>query len=95
MNTFTPKELNHLLIILIVISLVSGILLAHANVQLEKCHKTKEQMRKEIYAELDSMAWTLNVDANRRYVKDQTRVFRCSVIKEEISKQNYYVNRRK
>ena len=69
--------------------------LAQANVKLKERRDTKEDIRREIYAELDSMAWSLNVDANRRYVKDQSRVFRCSVIREEIIryKQNYYVNR--
>lgn len=63
---------------------------AHSIIDAEKI--TKEQLRKEIYAELDSMAWTLQVDENRRYVLKQDHVFRCEVLIEELKrfKEGYY-----
>lgn len=76
-----------LLITLALLFAGNSFLLHTSAEKLEQAKQHKLEIRQEIFAELDSMAWNYQVDDNRRYVLNQDHVFRCETLRQYI-KQN-------
>lgn len=90
----STKNLYLVILTLGIVVILNTWLLHDASEQLKIYNLDKEVIRQEIYAELDSMAWNYDIDANRRYVLNKDHVFRCGVIAEELQrrKNKYYEN---
>jgi len=86
-----------MLAVVFVIAIMNTFFLHIATEKLKQREVDKEQIRLEVYEHLDSLAWSVDLNENRRYILSRDNIFRCEVLREEIKryKEGYYAGIRK
>ena len=78
------KIFNALFAVVLLVMVVNTYFLHHAT---EKLKVQEVTIRRELFKELDSMAWVYNVHPNTKYVTGTKRYYKCDVVKKRIEQE--------